>query len=717
VALYLFIIGLVSILGQVVVLRELNVAFYGVELIYILAMGVWLLWTATGALIGRRHYAPPPPVVGWLFLVFALLLGADVVFIRCIRVIFGGIPGAFLPFGAQLAAMLVALLPIGVLLGLLFQWAAKLYVTRSRTLASAYAIESGGGLVGGLASTVLLALGVQNLTIAILCGLVALATVLWPRRIPRAHLVPAGVTAALFVLAWAQAEPLDLRLTRVDHPDLVDSRDSPYGRITVVQRGEQVIVFDNDVIAFDSQNPAVEELVHLPLVHVREPRRILLLGGGIEGLLHEIFKLDPDRVDYVELNPVLLALADEHMPDSLRADLHDPRVVIHTADPRAFVGGAAGYDAVLVAMPNPTSGQTNRFYTKEFFAGCARALSPNGVLAFRLESSENVWTRAMTYRNTSIYRALRSSFQDAIVLPGANSIVIAANRRLERDPGPLVKRLASRRLGTRLVTPEYVEYLYTNDRFFSIAERLASTAVPENTDAYPIAYRYSTMVWLSKFIPRLVNWEPPVDTGRGGLVTSVAILFAAVLALALLLRRNAGGRRVALVGFAGFAGMVLEAVVMLHYQAKSGVLYQNLGILLMAFMAGLALGAIEVRRAIRRTRERGRRTRPVGVTLVLGFVVLAVGTGALVTTAASATLLAYSLILFATGYLVAGVFAYSSLADDRPQRGLVSPLYAADLIGGCLGSIVGGLILVPFAGLAASAVVVLLLASIALVLV
>jgi hypothetical protein len=137
----------------------------------------------------------------------------------------------------------------------------------------------------------------------------------------------------------------------------------------------------------------------------------------------------------------------------------------------------------------------------------------------------------------------------------------------------------------------------------------------------------------------------------------------------------------------------------------------------MAFMAGLAIGSYEVRRVIRRVREKGRRTRAVGVGLVVGFVALAFATTALVMVAERATLFTYSFTLFGCGYLVAGVFAYASLADDRPQRPLVSPLYAADLFGGSLGSVVGGLILVPFAGLAASALLVLMLALLALLLV
>ncbi|MEI6315782.1 MAG: hypothetical protein WCO89_12995, partial [Syntrophus sp. (in: bacteria)] len=53
----LFNIGLISILSQVILLRELAVAFYGVELIYLFALGVWLFFTAAGAMISRYRIA------------------------------------------------------------------------------------------------------------------------------------------------------------------------------------------------------------------------------------------------------------------------------------------------------------------------------------------------------------------------------------------------------------------------------------------------------------------------------------------------------------------------------------------------------------------------------------------------------------------------------------------------------------------------------------
>jgi len=48
---------------------------------------------------------------------------------------------------------------------------------------------------------------------------------------------------------------------------------------------------------------------------------------------------------------------------------------------------------------------------------------------------------------------------------------------------------------------------------------------------------------------------------------------------------------------------------------------------------------------------------------------------------------------------VAGILSYASLHEIEDQNKVISPLYAADLIGGCAGSVLAGLILMPLAGL------------------
>ena len=317
----LFAIGLISILGQVVLLRELNVAFYGSELIYILALGMWLLWTGLGAAVGRSRHLPSLGRIRWSFLGLSLLFLLDVAFIRGIQRVFGGVPGADLPFSQQLGAIALALLPIGLLLGLQFQWAAKLFVGGSKTLAKAYGIESIGGVAGGAAATLALKVGLPNFTIAALCSLLALASAVHltvqhgKREHPSVMLATVSAVVGLLLLAvlW-QGTVIDRQLTTWNYPALLGTRDTPYGRTTVSGLFGQISVFQNGALAFESEGTSAEEFVHLAALQHPGPRAMLVLGGGVEGLLREAERHAPERIDYVDLDRRALELALAHLP-------------------------------------------------------------------------------------------------------------------------------------------------------------------------------------------------------------------------------------------------------------------------------------------------------------------------------------------------------------------------------------------------------------------
>jgi spermidine synthase len=721
---YLLSVGFVSILAQVVLLRELNVAFFGVELIYIIAIAVWLLSTGVGALMRGRS-----PVsharVSRLFIWFSFLLLAEVVAARSMRWIAGAIPGTFLPFGVQIAALAAAIVPVGMLLGTLFRRAAALYISGApdRTLARAYAIESAGGLLGGFLSTLSLAAGLQNFVVAVACGGAALVTVLFAGRHDRGKgrtRAEALAGLALLLAVGAASPRIDQALTRLSHPSLVASRDSPYGRVTVTSRGGQFVVYENDAIAYETESVSAEEIVHIAAANLKDIDRVLVLGGGLEGTAAEIAKYAPRRVDVVELNPVIVSLSERHLPAGYRAALGLNGVSLHIEDPRRFAARTPDvYDLILIGAADPASGQTNRFFTREFFAECARVLSPGGVVALRLMSSENVWTPLLSYRNASIVKALEEVFEDAVVLPGTTNVIIASNRTLSRDTALLGGRLRDGGVETRLVTPAYIEYLYTNDRFGEIDRRLSETPVASNTDTRPVCYRYSGLIWLSKFFPSLIAADvgsPDLASGLGAsVVVSLAALAGAVVAF---FRRAVRFRRAALAALAGFVGMALETVMILHYQVESGVLYQNLGILLMALMAGLAAGAATVPWLARARRHNSSSlNRICGLALAGGFSLLSILSVGFLRADAATGLWTVSFLLLLCGFLVAGVFAYASLigaSSTSDQSAMIGPLYASDLLGGCAGSIVCCIFLIPFAGMEQTAGVAFLVSLIAL---
>ena len=715
--LWLLAIGVVSVLGQVVLLRELNVAFFGTELIYILAIGFWLLWTATGAALGLRAHVPAGGRVRVLLVLSAWVLPLAVVWIRALRILLGGVPGAYLPFPHQLLGMALSLLPIGLMLGLLFQWSAKIFVGGRRTLAAAYAIESVGGLIGGIVATLFLKWGTQNLTAALLCGLLALVAAVYPPHRDRPRwLVPSViVTAGLLAVALWQGSRIDDRLTAWNHPQLVASRDSPYGRVTITRASGQLSVFENDALAFESEGTSAEEFVYLAALQRSRPQTVLVLGGGVEGLVEEVLVHQPAAVDYVELNQVLLDLLRPRLPAETRAALDAESVTVSIADPRRFLERESTYDLILVGMPGPDSGQTNRYYTREFFAQCAQRLGNDGVLALRLRGAENLWTPLLARRTASVRRSLRSVFHDVVVLPGVTNIVLASRRPLPRDPEILVGHMEERGVEGELVIPAYVRYLYTNDRFFEIEELLEATQAPLNSDVRPICYQYTMLLWLSRFYLGAATIEvPALDPREFGGKPEAWVVLAVLAVVFVLSRRWPLLRRSILAALAGFIGMVLEIVLILHYQTSRGVLYQDLGLLLTLFMAGLALGSAAIHRRARRSASPSRLT---GSWLVGAMVALNLVTASLLGAGLIRGLIETALLLLACGFLVAAVFAYASLHRRPDQRSVISPLYAADLLGGCVGSLVASLILVPLAGLTGTALVMAIIAMLALLLV
>jgi predicted membrane-bound spermidine synthase len=86
---------------------------------------------------------------------------------------------------------------------------------------------------------------------------------------------------------------------------------------------------------------------------------------------------------------------------------------------------------------------------------------------------------------------------------------------------------------------------------------------------------------------------------------------------------------------------------------------------------------------------------------LLGLLALLVSIG--ISTAVGTGLVPVAGLLFVIGALVAAVFGRASVRGfqdrARQQTRLVAPLYAADVLGGCVGSIVASLFLIPLLGL------------------
>jgi spermidine synthase len=697
---YLLITGFISILGQVIILRELNAAFYGIDLIYIIALSIWLLGTAAGTITGKYFFSKSPQSLKILFLIWGILLPLDILFIRSSRIIFGGVPGAYLQFISQITVMCITVLPISILPGIMFQHAAGNYIKGKNSLAKCYAVESAGGIAGGLISTILIMLGTQNLNSAFICSLVSFIPVLYfSLRMKEKYFSFITAFLILLIISLFYFSPsLDYLMTSLNHPYLAETVDTPYSRVSVTSYRGQISVFENDALSFETESTAAEEFVHLVLTQHPDPKRILIIGGGIEGTIYEVLKYNSILIDCVELNEKLISTVCKYLPDEIKKSFESKKLNLIIADPRSYLKSCGKYDVILIGMPEPSSGQTNRFYTKEFFELCKKHLYNDGIIALKLKSSENLWTPQLTNRNASIYNTLKSVFFDVIALPGSTCIFTASDLALEKNPDVLIKRFKERIISTKYVIPEYIKYIYTNDRFFETANILSTSNSQINSDLQPVCYQYTAALWLSQFFPDLnwININPAYNKIKD--IKTILIIIILFISLLIFIKYRTSFGSTILVFFAAFTGMVLETMTILYYQSASGVLFQNIGLLLMAFMTGLTLGSAFIN--ILYHRHTGKNIfRFTGLVFILLLGIINFLFGSAVKENFLGGLPGTFLFLLCAGFLVSGIFAFASFFKVKVQQDTISSLYAADLIGGCTGSLLSSIILIPMLGM------------------
>ncbi len=671
--LVLFCTGFLSIFAQTVLLREILVLFYGVELIYILAMGTWLVGTGIGALLKFNNERALT-----VLMIYCFFVPFMVVISRLVPIITDAPPGTYFNLISQAVTLAILIVPGGILSGLLFRMAAGKYIDQGNTAARAYVIESIGGIAGGSVSMLATMIGIQNFAQAISAGLFTLVIVtILDRSNWRTLMIPIGflVFAAIFT------DQADRLLSQLPHPYLLTSFDTPYQRITVDEYEGQTNYFSNNALIYESDDVSREELLLLPLIQRTDYRRILLLGGTMSGLARQLVEVSSAPVDQVEYDKALFRYIVS-IRDRAGGN-------IHITDPRHFLHNSAEYDLIIGAFPEPVSGQSNRFYTSEFFRQCRSALSDDGILAFQLDLHENLMTTAMEKRAASVYAALSCIFPSVLIVPGYRGTFLASCTPLETDLNSLRERLAGLAYNPKLVRNEYIDYLYNNDRLADINSTVSRYQIAGNSDFNPGCYRYGMGIWFERMgdLDGSMNWILPVG-----------ILIIALLLVMLLFHQMT--RHLMAMFLISAAALILEGIILLLYQSKAGILYQDYGFLIAMHMAGLSVGAFLAD-------KNGVGFHRIHHWLIINFVIIASLIGLLAYIKLLPGFITSVFLLFALGLTVGGYFGYFTTGTRKTQVLVVGPVYAADLLGAALGSIIAAFLLIPVLGVGTSVICVL----------
>ena len=386
-------LGVSCVMTQLALLRELLGAFSGNELVLGVALGNWLLLMGLGAWLGRSSgkLQNPLAVLAVAQILAAVLPLLQVFLLRILRnAVF--VRGAAVGVSETVLSAFLLLLPYCLVAGYALTLACSLLAREKGAagIGQVYVADSIGSIGGGVLFSFVLIRFLDHAGIlvypAVLNLLAAAAT---GSRAGHKLLSTAAGALAVAVAAVAVLGDLDGVSTAWQYPGqrIVARGNSPYGKLLVTESGGQFDFIENGVpLTSTRDDQHVEEAVHYAMAQRPEAGQVLLVGGGISGTARELLKYNVRRVDYVELDPLILEFGRKYLPQSLAGQ----RIKIINTDGRLFVRQTGErYDVIIVDVPEPSTAQLNRFFTVEFFGEVKRALSSNGVVSFSLGHYEN----------------------------------------------------------------------------------------------------------------------------------------------------------------------------------------------------------------------------------------------------------------------------------------------------------------------------------------
>lgn len=212
----------------------------------------------------------------------------------------------------------------------------------------------------------------------------------------------AGVTYAKSIIDYGE---------EIRYKDrVVYSEQTRYQRIVITQSQEDFWLFING----NQQLSSIDEVMyHEPLVHpvmglLKEPKHILVLGGGDGGAVREILKYPSvEKITLVDLDPKMTELGKTHewLTTMNQNSLNHEKVEIINVDGYTWMESQRQFfDAIIIDLPDPKTVELGRLYSYEFYKLCYNRLRPHGIIITQAGSP---------YYAARAFNCIDATFQEA----------------------------------------------------------------------------------------------------------------------------------------------------------------------------------------------------------------------------------------------------------------------------------------------------------------
>ncbi len=129
-----------------------------------------------------------------------------------------------------------------------------------------------------------------------------------------------------------------------------------------------------------------EMIVHVPMLAVGEPKRVLIVGGGDGGSLQQVLRYKSvEEAVVCELDQRVVDLSREYFAASFGDPWADSRAKLLVRDAFGYLEENPGQFDVIISDTTDPIGMAERLFSDEFYKLMVRALVPGGAAATQCE--------------------------------------------------------------------------------------------------------------------------------------------------------------------------------------------------------------------------------------------------------------------------------------------------------------------------------------------
>ncbi len=684
-------LGIISSIFQLVILREFSFSIAKNELAFILGAGFWVISCSLGSIarLPRKLQDPPLPLIACLSFIISIYL------IHLAKLLNGMQYYEAASLKLVLLSSIALIGPTAFITGYIFKYLTLAYLNKNtaqrNTFAKFFAFEALGFFLGGL----IFSLYFNNYSNPLIFSILPLLLIAGIKGIFRKTIISFFIIAATLISLRTFSPILQKEF---GNSDILLNAGSGYGPIVIARKAYSTMIFsEGSLLATSEDKAAVEEAIHTGLagINLSGEKDILFIGPALSQEINEIMKYNPGSLDSLHINPLISILSEYTTPYDIRR-----RVNFITDDPVLYLKETKKkYDAILAISPPPSSLSLNRYFTEDFYRLIKTKLKPAGIFSFSMPSKREILSPQFAKFNSSIINALDKVFNYRLIIPSDTMIIVASPDK-EINDYDLIENFIKVNPATDFFTIyHFKDNLKPSAREY-IQNRL-DAKIPANTNLTPSGFLNYLILEQIKFYPDL-----KINQGKTGknIIAALFIFWLLIIAFSFLSKRI---YYLLNIGAVGFISIAMTAVIFVLFQAYCGALYWKLGLLIAFFMAGLSTGILII--------SSKQIYRPKLLSVI--FLCWGIAIIALLLSLKKLGEVRYADIIFYSfsllcGFLSGGVYpvvAQGLLESRMKEKKITTAIYAADLTGAFLGTLACGTLLIPFLGVTGSLISLLIL--------